>query len=131
MYNLLEILWRGHTHWTMFLVGGLCFHLIGLIQSIGREWRLITKCVLCALVITLVEYVSGCLINLYLQLNVWDYSHFRLHLQGQICLLYTLLWGGLSLPAMWVYDRGYRLLSRHPSLIASLRIRIKSLKAAK
>ena len=24
-YSLLEILWRGNTHWTMTLAGGICF----------------------------------------------------------------------------------------------------------
>jgi hypothetical protein len=33
-YNLIEILWRGHTHWTMFILGGLCFVLVGLINNL-------------------------------------------------------------------------------------------------
>ena len=29
LYGLIEIAWRGHTHISMFVVGGLCFVLIG------------------------------------------------------------------------------------------------------
>ena len=25
VYNVIELLYRGHTHWTMFILGGLCF----------------------------------------------------------------------------------------------------------
>ena len=27
-YSLLEIIWRGFTHWSMFVLGGLCFLLV-------------------------------------------------------------------------------------------------------
>ena len=38
LYNLIEILWRGYTHWSMFIVGGLCFQLIGYIQTALVKW---------------------------------------------------------------------------------------------
>ena len=30
----LEILWRGYTHWTMGVLGGICFVCLGLINEI-------------------------------------------------------------------------------------------------
>ncbi len=53
--------------------------------------------------VTAVEYVSGCLFNLRLKLNVWDYSEMPFNLSGQVCLLYTVLWGFLSATAMPLY----------------------------
>lgn len=103
-YNLIEILWRGYSHWSMFLVGGSCFQLIGRIGKRLRERPAFVKGGACALAVTAVEYVSGCLFNLRLKLNVWDYSHLFGNLHGQICLLYSVLWGLLSLPAMSVYS---------------------------
>ncbi len=87
----------------MFLVGGTCFHLIGKIGSRFRTWNIARKCALCSLAVTAVEYVSGCLFNLRLKLNVWDYSEMPFNLNGQVCLLYTVLWGFLSATAMPLY----------------------------
>lgn len=104
-YNLIEILWRGYSHWTMFCVGGLCFHVIGRIQTRCRKWRLIYRCMLCSAGITTVEFLSGCLVNLRWKLEVWDYSSMPGNLLGQVCILYTVLWGGLSVIAMPLYDK--------------------------
>ena len=48
LYNLIEILWRGYTHWSMFIVGGLCFQLIGYIQTALVKWGLFRRCLLCS-----------------------------------------------------------------------------------
>lgn len=103
LYNLIEIVWRGYTHWSMFIVGGLCFQIIGYIHTALAKWGLFGRCALCAAAVTAVEFASGCLFNLVLQLNVWDYSGFPLNIMGQVCLLYTVLWGLLSLVALPVY----------------------------
>ena len=97
-YGLLEILWRGKTHWSMVLTGGGCF--LSLIKLFEKTARLPTalKCVAGSAVITAEEFVSGCIFNRALKLNVWDYSHNRFNYKGQICLLYSTLWGLLCLP---------------------------------
>ena len=100
LYNLIEILWRGYTHWSMFIVGGLCFQLIGYIQTALVKWGLFRRCLLCSAAVTAVEFFSGCLFNLKLHMNVWDYSGFPLNIMGQVCLLYSVLWGLLSIVAV-------------------------------
>ncbi len=117
-YVLLELLWRGYSHWSMFLAGGSCFHLVG---KIGSRLCKKSKAVIggaCALAVTAVEYLCGWIVNLQLKLNVWDYSQMKLNWQGQICLLYTVLWGFLSLAVVPVYKTVYggctRLLQRLP-----------------
>ncbi|NLN81226.1 MAG: hypothetical protein GX136_01575 [Clostridiales bacterium] len=102
LYNILEVLWRGYIHWTMFIVGGVCFNLIGRIHTICKKGLLI-RCTLCSLAITAVEFVSGCLFNLRLKMNVWNYSNMLLNIKGQVCLLYSVLWGALSIIAIPVY----------------------------
>ena len=99
-YNLLEIVWRGSSHWTMFLVGGSCFRVIGSIRRHFPKLRLIPQCALCSASITLIEFLSGCLINKKLGLQVWDYSHLPLNIFGQVCLPFSLLWGGVSILAL-------------------------------
>lgn len=110
LYALLELLWRGWTHWTMALCGGLCFTLMYLIA--GLEMPLHRKWLLSAAAITTVEFFTGCLVNLRLGWQVWDYSGVRLNLLGQICPGFTLLWLGLSVPGIWLCGRLRCLLSQ-------------------
>ena len=111
-YNAIEILWRGYTHWSMFIVGGACFQIIGRVQNAFRHVSLFRRCVLCSAAITAVEFASGCLFNLHMKLNVWDYSKMFGNLYGQVCLLYSVLWGGLSVIAMPLHTYCYRFLER-------------------
>ena len=96
-YGALELLWRGRTHWSMLLLGGICFVLIYLIVTEFRiaAWR---TWLLSAAVITTLEFYCGCLVNLWLGWGVWDYSSLRWNLLGQICPQYILLWLLLSVP---------------------------------
>lgn len=96
-YALIELLWRGRTHFSMIIAGGICFISFSLIADIFREKPILYKAVLCSLSVTTVELVFGVIFNIILKMNVWDYSKMPLNLFGQICPLYSLLWGGLSL----------------------------------
>ena len=98
LYGLLELSWRGWTHWTMLLCGGFCFSLMYLISAASLPlWR---KCLLCAAAITTVEFFTGCLVNLRLGWQVWDYSTQPGNLLGQVCPLFCFLWFLLSLPVL-------------------------------
>ena len=97
-YSLLEVLWRGYTHWTMSLTGGLCFCLIYLISCGLHKGSVPLKCIYGACAVTCVEFIVGCVVNLLFHMNVWDYSSLPLHLFGQICLPYSILWLLLCLP---------------------------------
>ena len=65
VYNLIEILWRGYTHWTMFIVGGMCFVIMGLLNEYKFSWKdsLIKQSLISAVVIIIFEFVSGCIVN--------------------------------------------------------------------
>lgn len=96
IYYLIEVVARGFSHWTMFFVGGICFILIGLINEIKRNMPLIKQMMLSSLIITSVEFASGCILNLWLGLNIWDYSDQSFNLLGQISLKHTFYWFLLS-----------------------------------
>ncbi len=96
LYGLAELLWRGWTHWTMLLCGGLCFTLMYIIAD--STLKRTQKWIACAAVITAVEFETGLLVNLILGWDVWDYSDMRFNLMGQICPAFTLVWLGLSIP---------------------------------
>ena len=96
-YGALELLWRGRTHWTMLVLGGLCFLLVYELSGLD-VLTLRKKCILGTAFITTLEWLTGLLVNCRLNWKVWDYSQQPLNLGGQICALYTLLWFLLCFP---------------------------------
>lgn len=87
LYVLCELVFRGRSHWTMFVVGGLCFWLIGLINEV-IPWNMPVwlQCIIGAVIITTVEFIAGCIINIWLGWQVWDYSGLPFNILGQVCL---------------------------------------------
>ena len=103
LYILLELLWRDHTHWSMFFAGGTCFSLIDKINGMLKKTTpLWVRCTIGAAIITAVEFIVGCVVNLWAHWNVWDYSRFKTNFLGQICLLYTTFWFFLTVPILWL-----------------------------
>ena len=97
IYMSLEILWRGYTHWTMGVLGGICFICLGLINELlPWETPLILQMLIGSTIITILEFITGCIVNLWLGWNVWDYSNLPLNLLGQICLPFSIIWYFIS-----------------------------------
>lgn len=96
-YYLIEIMWRGYSHWTMFLLGGICFLFAGF-QNEYVEWNYpLWKQILRAdIFIVIAEFLTGCIVNLWLGWSVWDYSNMPFNLFGQVCLPFVLLWIPIS-----------------------------------
>ena len=105
-YILVELLYRGYSHYSMFIVGGLCFVLIGLLNDGLFSWKMAlnSQMTLSTLIITALEFAAGAILNLGFGLDIWDYSDQPYNLYGQICLLYTCFWYLLSLPAILLDD---------------------------
>lgn len=97
-YGTLEILWRQYTHWSMVIAGGICFLSMYITYNNNPNMNFPFRAMIGSLIITSVELVFGCIFNIWLKMNVWDYSRFRFNLWGQICLLYSVLWGLLAIP---------------------------------
>lgn len=74
-YSFIEVLWRGFTHWSMFLLGGFCYLLMGILaeQCCGRL-PLWFCCFFSTLSITFLEFITGCVVNLGLGWDVWNYA---------------------------------------------------------
>lgn len=98
LYTSIEVIYRGYTHWTMFLVGGLSFWLIGCINEY-IEWDMLIwkQMAIGALIITCLEFITGFIVNIILGWHVWDYSNMPLNILGQICLPFCAIWYFLSL----------------------------------
>ena len=96
-YALIELLWRGRTHWSMMLAGGICFIIFSLIAEKFKERSLVFKAALASLAVTAVELVFGIVFNILLGMRVWDYSLVQFNFLGQICLLFSMMWGVLAM----------------------------------
>jgi uncharacterized membrane protein len=112
-YVGLELVWRGRSHWSMFLAGGACFLLIGHLKELPKPARLPFQILWSAGIITMVELAAGLLVNR--SYAVWDYRSMPGNFLGQICLPYCFLWLPVSLLAM----KAYRYFSRKLKYIAA------------
>lgn len=96
-YGLIELLWRGYTHWSMLTAGGLCFVFFGTVSEKFKKAGLFIKGIIGSAFITSVELIFGIIFNIILKKNVWDYSRMPFNLRGQICAGYSFLWLLLSI----------------------------------
>lgn len=104
-YGVTEILFRGYTHWSMCVTGGICFLMLYRIQLKFSDFAMWKRCLLGAMSITAAELWVGCIVNLYLGWNVWDYSQRMFNLAGQICPLFSFLWFLISFPVMAAIEK--------------------------
>lgn len=105
LYNILEMLFRGWSHWTMFILGGVCFICLGLINEIiPWEMLLWQQVLIGAGIITGLEFATGCMVNLWFGWGVWDYSQMPGNILGQICPQFFLLWLPVSLAGIILDD---------------------------
>lgn len=101
-YICIEILWRilhrsEPTHWTMFFLGGCAFYCISKINDRFPEKTVSAKkCILGTFAILLLEFVSGCALNIWLSMGIWDYTHLPMNIMGQVCLPFAIAWYGLT-----------------------------------
>lgn len=111
-YYGFEIIFRGFSHWSMFVLGGLCFIFI-YIQGKIVCWKdsLVLQTLRCITFVTAMEFITGIIVNKWLQLGIWDYTSMPFHLFGQICLPFAIIFSGLCIVgillsshlAYWIY----------------------------
>jgi len=107
VYYMIEISWRGHSHWTMGLLGGICLVLIGAINNttVFKRLGIIQQALIGSfLIITPLELLAGIILNMWLGLGIWDYSGLPFNIMGQISLLFSLLWIPLAVVAIFLDD---------------------------
>lgn len=105
IYYLIEVCFRGWSHIAMMLIGGFCFLMIGeLNEHLTYDTSLLYQGIIGSCIVTAIEFVSGLVLNVYLRLNIWDYSNLPFNLLGQICLPFSILWIVISIVAIILDD---------------------------
>ena len=99
IYSLIEVIFRGFTHWTMTLTGGAALLIIYIMNIKIKARSLILRCFAGCAIITALEFAVGCIVNRGLNMQVWDYSDEKYNVLGQICPLFSILWFLLCVPA--------------------------------
>ena len=97
IYGAIEVLFRGYTHWSMILTGGLCF-LLFYILNFMLNINILGKCILASFIITSFELIIGYIVNVVHGMNVWSYANMPFNYMGQICLLYSGIWFFFGIP---------------------------------
>lgn len=95
-YYALEVLFRGYSFLAMAGCGGLCFIICGVINEKSRCMPLVLQQLIAASGITVIEFIFGLILNVWLGLNMWDYSNMPGNILGQICPQFMILWFFLS-----------------------------------
>ena len=105
LYILCEIIFRGHSHWSMFILGAICFNFAGGLNEKMRWDMALWKQVIVGTGFTVImEFFTGCIVNLWLGWDVWDYSNMPFNVMGQICLPFSLMFSVLILGAIFLDD---------------------------
>lgn len=70
---------------------------IALVFLISKDTHWSVLVLLCLVIPTMVEYVSGVLLQKVFHRQYWDYTHIPFQLHGHICLPFSLCWILLSI----------------------------------
>lgn len=104
-YVTVEVFFRSRSHWTMFVVASVVFIAVGLLNELSSwETSLIWQVLIGVAMATLVELLTGLVVNCWLGWGIWDYSQMPGNLWGQICPQFSAAWSPLILLAIILDD---------------------------
>lgn len=106
LYYAFEVVFRGFSHWSMFVLGGFCLIFCAQ-QGLWTGWSapLWKQVMWCVIFVTAGEFATGIIVNKFLHWNVWDYTGLPFQFMGQICLPFMIIFSGLC--AAGIIGSGY------------------------
>lgn len=113
VYLLIELAWRGHTHWTMLPLAAVIFVCAGLLDEVEDPPSVWVQVVIGTAIATALELAAGLVLNVWLGLGVWDYSNLPGNLWGQICPQFTAAWAALMFISIRLENAMHRIVSKN------------------
>lgn len=103
-YGLIEIAFRGYTHWSMIITGGSAFLCLYIINKTFENVSNHKKALAGALVITTLELTVGLVVNKTFNLAVWDYTNTPVNFLGVISLPFCVCWYVISFIVLKMFN---------------------------
>lgn len=96
----------GWTSLWMIFVGGFCGLFLGLMNEFefSRKIPYYIRVILGVIIVFIIELLCGIVLNIFLKLEVWNYSNLPLNICGQISILYIPVWLFICPLAFWIDD---------------------------
>lgn len=101
LYCLAELMFRGRTHPSMWLCGGICISFVYLVSVKLNGANIFKLAFISCIIITTTELVFGYIFNILLLQNVWDYTALKGNFLGQICIPFSIIWFIASIPSIY------------------------------
>lgn len=108
IYVSIELLFRGYSHWSMFILAGIlgvfCIDTPNNIYGFDLDYRI--QVAISTILCTLGEGLTGLYVNIYKGWNVWNYSSLPFtFFWGQCNLFFVLAWAAIiGLFGIWFCD---------------------------
>lgn len=112
IYLLIELAYRGYTHWTMLPLAAVIFVSAGVLDEGENPPPVWKQVVIGTAIATALEFVAGLILNVWLGLGVWDYSNLPGNVLGQICPQFTLAWAFLMVISIRLENTMHRIADR-------------------
>ncbi len=103
VYGLIEVSFRGYTHWSMIITGGSAVLSLYIINE-AIKTSIFIKAIMGTAVITALEFTVGITVNKVFNMGVWDYTDLPVNFMGQISLVFSLCWYVLSIVSFILFD---------------------------
>jgi uncharacterized membrane protein len=97
----------GESSVWMGVIGALSLIILGQFneRSPIRHYPMIIHTLIGGIIIILLEFFSGLILNVWLSLNIWSYADKFANLLGQICLENSIYWFTICPFAFWLDDK--------------------------
>ena len=102
-YGLLEIAFRGFTHWSMIITGGSSLLILYLINHALPKTHLLIKALFGAITITIIEFSVGIIVNKIFSFGVWDYTGTPGNILGIITPAFSVCWFIISFIMIYLF----------------------------
>ncbi len=114
-YGALEVIFRGFTHWSMIITGGSALLILYLLNNALPKANLFLKALIGALVITVIEFSVGIIVNKVFTFGVWDYTGIPGNILGIITPTFSLCWYAISIIMISIFESVQKLFSLQKS----------------